>query len=158
MKKIIIIACLLILFTSSFAFAQSERRGTIIGTFGIGIGLSTTVETKMQIPVIFDLNLVSKTGFTLCFTNVIGIDGRGFPSQNILIGAGYHFMRDRWNVGGALFVSPMAADLMFGGKINSSYYFFNDIGITGILMHRRTTGITWDISMFDLFAGISIRL
>ena len=158
MKKVIMISCILVLSISSFTFAESERNGTIIGTFGLGIGSSTTVETKAQFSMVFDLNLISRTGFTICFTNVIGLDGRGFPSQNILIGAGYHFMRDNWNVGGALLFSPMSMDLIYAGKINGSYFFTNDIGITGILMHRRSTGVTWEISMFDLFIGASIRL
>ena len=158
MKKVIIISCILVFFSSSLAFAQSERSGTIIGTFGLGIGFSTTVETKAQFSMVFDLNLISRTGFTICFSNVIGLDGRGFPSQNILIGAGYHYMRDKWNVGGALLFSPMSMDFMFGGKVNGSYFFSNDIGITGILMHRRSANITWEMSMFDLFIGASIRL
>jgi hypothetical protein len=155
MKKAIIIFILVLL--PSLAFAQSERNGTIIGTFGLGIGSITTVETEVKVSLAFDLNLISRTGFTLCFTDIIGVGGGGF-SQNILFGAGYNFLRDKWYIGGALLFSPTAMDLIIAGKINGGYFFTDDIGITGILMYRQTTGISWDLSMFDVFVGVSVRL
>jgi hypothetical protein len=55
-------------------------------------------------------------------------------------------------------IGSITKDLLFAGKINGTYYFTDDIGVTGILMYRRTTDINWYLSMFDVFAGISIRL
>jgi len=157
MKKIIIF-CLLVFLASSFVFAQDEKTGAITGMFGLGLGYSTIVETAPQFSFVFDLNLISKTGFSLSFTDVIGLrnSGGGGFTQNILFGAGYHYLRDKWNVGGAFLVSPTAMDIMFAGKINGSYY-FGDIGITGVLLYRWTAGITWEMSMFDVFIGPSIR-
>ena len=160
MKKVIIISCILVLFSSALVFAQSERKGTLIGTFGIGGGFSTTIQTAPQISLMVDLNLISKKGFTVCFADAAGIRF-SIPiafSQHIMLGAGYHYMKDRWNIGGALLFSPMSGDLLLAGKINGSYYFTDDIGVTGIIMYRQTANINWQLSMFDVFAGISIRL
>ena len=62
-----------------------------------------------------------------------------------------------WNVGGAFILAPTIFDVMLGGKINFGYYFTDDIGIAGIITYRQTAGITSVMSMFDVFAGISIR-
>jgi len=156
MKKIIVF-CILILVSSS-AFSQSERQGTIIGTFGLGASFNTTVETKMLFSLLFDLNLISRAGFTLCLTDVIGFSFAGDFSQNILFGAGYHYMKDKWNIGGALLFSPTAQDMLIAGKIDGGYYFTDNIGITGILLYGRTTGMGWDLSLFSIYAGISVRL
>ena len=162
MKKIFIFLSLLFLFSFSFVFAQSERRGTFIGTFGMGGGFKTTIETVGQLSSIFDLNFISKAGFTLCTTNIISLSipmtGVG-ASQNILFGAGYHYMiDDKWIVGGALLASPIITDLLLAGKINGSYFFTDNIGVTGIVTYRSSVGITWDLAMFDVFAGVSIKL
>ena len=71
MKKVIILSCIPILI-SSYAFTQSERKGTVIGALGLGASVNTTVETKTQISMLFDLNLISKAGFTLCLTDLMG--------------------------------------------------------------------------------------
>jgi hypothetical protein len=156
MKKIIIVSCLFVLLSPSLAFAQSDRSGTIEGTFGIGAGFYRMVDTSVQLSMIFDLNIISKTGFTICLTNVIGLQERALFFQNIMIGAGYQYLRDNWSVGGALLFSPMAFDFMLGGTIYGRYFFSCDIGITGMILYRRTVAM-WDMSMFDIFAGITIR-
>ena len=157
MKTIIIFYCILVLI-SSYAFTQSERKGTVIGTLGIGASVNTTVETKTLISLQFDLNLISKAGFTLCLTDVMGFSFAGDFSQNILFGAGYHYMMDKWNIGGSLLFSPTAQDMIIAGKIDGGYYFTDNIGITGIMMYGQTTGLGWDLSMFNIFAGVSIKL
>jgi hypothetical protein len=157
MKKAIIFSCILVLI-SSYAFAQSEKKGTVIGTLGLGASVNTTVETKTLISLLFDLNLISKAGFTLCLTDVMGFTFGGSFSQNIMFGAGYHYMRDKWNIGGALLFSPTAQDMIIAGKIDGGYYFTDNIGITGIMMYGQTTGLGWDLSMFNIHAGVSIKL
>ena len=159
MKKALITFCLLVILSSSFVFAQNEKNVNIIGTFGMGGGFISTIETFPQMSWIFDLNLISKSGFTLSTTNVINlrVPVTG-PAHTILFGMGYHYIQEKWNIGGALLISPVISDLIISGKINGSYYFFNDIGITGIVMYRQTAGISWDLTMFDVFAGVSIRL
>ena len=158
MKKIIIISCIIALLSASLAFAENERNGNIIATIGFGAGSTTRVQTESNISFILDLNFISKTGFTICSTNIVGIHpAGGVSSQHIMFGAGYHFMRNRWNIGGAFLVSPLSMDVLFGGKINGSFFLTDDIGITGIFLHRRSGGITWEMSMFDVFVGASIR-
>jgi hypothetical protein len=158
MKKAILLSCVFILI-STFAFAQSGKNGTIIGTFGLGPFFNTTVETKTMVSMLFDLNLISKAGFTLNLADVIGFSFSGDFSQNILLaGIGYHYMRDKWNIGGTLLCSPTAIDMIISGKIDGGYYFTDTIGITGILMYGQTTGLGWDFSMFNIYAGISVRL
>ena len=157
MKKVIIFSCILI-FISSYAFAQSEKKGTVIGTLGIGASVNTTVETKTLISMLFDLNLISKAGFTLCLTDVMGFSFAGDFSQNIMFGAGYHYLKDKWNIGGVLLLSPTAQDMIITGKIDGGYYFTDNIGITGIMMYGQTTGLGWDLSMVNIFAGVSIKL
>ena len=159
MKKVIIFSGLLILLSSAGALAQDERKGTITATLGFGIGFSTTVETATQLSVILDLNFISRTGFTLGLDNTWSYrGGAAGPTQNIMLGAGYTFIRDDWNIGGMFTISPTAFDLLLGGKIKGGYYFTDDIGVTGIIMYRRIAGIFSDhLSMFDVFIGPSIR-
>jgi len=159
MKKTIIIFCLLVLLSSSLAFAQSEKKGTFIGTFGIGGGVGTIVETVGQFSFIFDLSLINQTGITLCLTDIVNIrSGALGPSQNIMFGIGYTYMIDEWIIGGTLLAAPTAQDLLLGGKISGGYFFSNNIGVTGTLTYRQTVGIVSDMSMFDAFAGISINI
>ena len=157
MKKLFLFFAM-VLICYSFAFAQSEKNGTIIGTFGLGASINTTVETKTLISMMFDLNLISKAGFTLCFTDVIGFSFNGDFSQNIMFGVGYHYMAEKWYLGGALLFSPTALDMIIAGKINGGYFFTENIGITGILMYGQTTGLGWELSLFNIFAGVSVRL
>jgi hypothetical protein len=157
MKKLIVFFIFFIL-SSSFAFAQNEREGTIIGTFGVGIGVGTVVETASQFSFLFDLNLINRTGFTICLTNIVSVrSGALGPSQNLMFGVGYYCIRDSWNIGGAIIAAPTSQDLLLGGKINGGYYFLNNIGVTGTIIYRQTIGIVSDLSMFDAFAGISLR-
>jgi hypothetical protein len=160
MKKVIIFFCILVVLPSFLAFAQIEMEGTgtIIGTFGLGVGVGTIVETASQFSFLFDLNLINKTGFTICLTNIVNVrSGALGPSQNLMFGAGYYYMRNKWNIGGAIIAAPTSQDLLLGGKINGGYYFSNNIGVTGTLIYRQTIGIVSDLSMFDAFAGISLR-
>ena len=144
--------------SSSFAFAQSERKGAITATFGIGGGFGTIAETAGQFSFLFDLNLINKTGFTLCLTNIVSTrSGSLGPSQNLMFGLGYHYLRDNWNIGGAIIAAPASQDILLGGKINGGYYFTNNIGVTGIVTYRQTAGIVSDMFMFDIFAGVSLR-
>jgi len=157
MKKVIIFSCILILF-SSYVFAQGEKKGTVMATLGIGASVNTTVETKKLISMLFDLNLVGKAGFTLCLTDVMGFTFGGDFSQNIFFGGGYHYMTDKWNIGGSFLFSPTVQDMIIAGKIDGGYYFTDNIGITGIIMYGQTTGLGWDLSMFNIYAGVSIKL
>jgi len=111
-------------------------------------------------------NITWHGGANSTFCTYIGFDtivsarqGALGPSQNLMFGAGYTFMRDNWYVGGALIAAPTTMDLMLGGKINGGYFFTNDLGVTSIVTYRRTAGISGGglLSMFDVFAGISIR-
>ena len=160
MKKAVIISCLLVLLSSSMVFAQSEKKGTIIGTFGIGGGVGTVVETASQLSFILDLNLINQTGLTLCLTNIVSVrSGALGPTQNAMFGIGYTYIRDKWNIGGTVIAAPTSQDLLLGGKINGGYFFANDLGVTGTITHRRTVGISDGglLTMVDVFAGISIR-
>ena len=75
-----------------------------------------------------------------------------------MFGAGYHYMGDKWNIGGALLFSPTTQDMIIAGKIDGGYYFTDNIGITGIMMYGQTTELGWDLSMFNIYAGVSIKL
>jgi hypothetical protein len=158
MKKAIIILLTMFFLFPSLAFAQNERMGSIIGTLGMGIAARTTVETEALGSVIFDLNLIHKTGFTLCLTDVTVFSAAG-TSRYLMPGTGYNYLRDKWSIGGAVLVAPMAGDIMIAGKLNGGYFFSNNIGITGILMYSGVVGLmSYDFSMFNAFAGVSVRL
>ena len=157
MKKVIVIFCLMFFLSYSLAFAQSEKKGTITATFGIGAGFYTILETTPQFSFLLDLNVISKTGFTLCLTDIISVHSN-MSSQNIMFGAGYNYIRDKWNIGGTIIASPTLYDLMLGAKINGGYYLTDDIGVNGIVIYRRTAGLgVSDFSMFDAFAGVSVK-
>ena len=158
MKKAIIILCIMFMFSPSLAFAQKERMGTIIGTLGMGVASRNTVEPETLGSFIFYLNLIHKTGFTLCYTDITAFSGAG-TSHYLMPGAGYNYIRDKWNIGGTILIAPMAGDIMLAGKINGGYFFHNYIGITGILMYSGVVGLmSYDFSMFNAFVGVSIRL
>ena len=158
MKKAIIILCVMVSLSSSLAFAQNERTGTIIGTLGVGIASRNTVEPEMLGSVIFDLSLIHKTGLTLCLTDVTTFSVAG-TSRYLMPGVGYNYMRDKWNIGGTVLVAPMAGDIMIAGKINGGYFFSNNIGLTAILMYSGVAGLmSYDFSMLNAFVGLSIRL
>ena len=157
MKKAIFISCVMVLLSSSLAYAQSESKGTIIGTLGAGVAFRTTVEPETLGSIIFDLSLIHKTGFTLCLTDVT-VFGAAGVSRYLMPGAGYHYMRDKWNIGGAFLAAPMAGDILIAGKINGAYYFSNNIGITGAFLYSRVGGfMDYDFSMFNIMTGVSIR-
>jgi len=156
MKKVIISFMMFLVF-SSFVFAQSERMGSITGTLGMGIASRKTVEQEALGSVIFDINLINKTGLTLSFTDVTAFGIAG-TSRYLMPGAGYNFMRDRWSIGTVIHVTPMAGDIMISGKINGGYYFSNHIGITGTLMYGKVAGLQgYEFSMFNAFLGVSTR-
>jgi hypothetical protein len=91
MKKVFIVSCLLWLLSASMVFAQSDKSGAIIGTFGPGGGFTETVETTGMFSFVFDLDLISKAGVTLGFTDVAGFSSAlGWVSQNIMFGGGCH--------------------------------------------------------------------
>jgi len=157
MKKAIFL-CVMVLLFSSLAFAQNEKKAAIIGTLGMGIASRTTVEQETLGSVIFDLNLIIPSGFTLSFTDVSAFSAAG-ASRYLMPGTGYNYMRDKWNVGIAIHFAPMAGDLLIAGKINGGYYFTDHLGITGLLMYSRVAGLMGvDFSMFNAFAGVSTRL
>jgi len=159
MKKVIIFSCILFL-PASIVFAQNERRGTIVGTFGLGGGFSKTVETTGMFSFAFDLNLISKAGVTLSFTDVAGFSSAlGWVSQNIMFGGGYHYMRDKWNVGLSIIICPTGMDMLIGGKIDGGYFFTGNIGLTGILVYSRTlVNANYEMSLFNAFMGVSVRI
>jgi len=158
MKKVVIFLCIMVLISSSLVFAQSEKKGAFIGTLGMGIALRTTVELETLGSVILDLNLISKIGFTICYTDIM-VFGIAGTSRYIMPGAGYNYMRDKWNVGAAVLFAPMAGDLLIAGKINGGYFFTNNIGLSGIFTYCRVAGMMgYDFSMFNVFAGVSIRI
>jgi hypothetical protein len=140
-------------------FAQGERNGTIIGTFGLGGGFTETVETTGMFSFVFDLNLISKAGVTLSFTDVAGFSSAlGWVSQNILFGGGYQYMRDKWNVGLSILLCPTGMDMLIGGKIDGGYYFTDNIGLTGVLVYSRTlVNAHYEMSLFNVFMGVSVR-
>jgi hypothetical protein len=67
-------------------------------------------------------------------------------------------MRDKWNIGGGLLFSPTAQDMIIAVKIDGGYYFTDNIGIIGIMMYGQTTSLGWDLSMFNIYAGVSIKI
>jgi hypothetical protein len=140
-------------------FAQSERSGAIIGTFGLGGGFTKTVETTGMFSFAFDLNLISKAGVTLSLIDIAGFSSAlGWVSQNIMLGGGYHYMRDKWNVGLSILLCPTGMDVLIGGKIDGGYYFTDNIGLTGVLVYSRTmVNAHYDMSMFNAFLGVSVR-
>ena len=78
MKKIITITLLLIVLSSSLAFAQNERKGTVIGIFGIGGGFGTIVETTGHFSGILDLNFISNSPYAKARNSITWKDGKGY--------------------------------------------------------------------------------
>jgi len=98
MKKVIIISCMMVLLSSSLVFSQSEKKGTIMGTLGMGVAFRTTVELETLGSVIFDISLISKPGLALCYTDVTVFSSAG-TSRYIMPGAGYDYIREKWHIG-----------------------------------------------------------
>ena len=67
--------------------------------------------------------------------------------------------RNRYrNLWSGRFFSPTTQDMIIAGKVDGGYYFTDNIGITEIIMYGQTTGLGWDLSLFNIYTGISIRL
>jgi hypothetical protein len=133
MKKVFIVSCVLLLLSVSVVFAQTNKNGAVLGTFGLGGGFTKTVETTGMFSFLFDLNLISKAGVTLSFTDVAGFSSvLGWVSQNIMFGGGYHYMRDKWSVGLSILLCP----LVYPRTLVNAHY---------------------DMSRLNAFMGVSVR-
>jgi hypothetical protein len=63
------------------------------------------------------------------------------------------------NVGLSIVLCPTAMDMLMGGKIDGGYYFTDNIGLTAVFVYLRTlTNAYYEMSMFNAFAGVSVRL
>jgi hypothetical protein len=139
-------------------FSEEIKSGSIIGNFMIGG--STISSDGYGVGVVFtgfDIDLISKGGVQLTFGDMVNVNFENGVYQNLYFGCGYHFVKDKFHVGGSLiFVPDGNIDLMLGTKIDGGYFFTKNLGISALLLF--SGGIMHKYILFGGGLGMTIRI
>ena len=120
-------------------------------------------DTAASWPLIFDLKLISRFKFGLTFGDLLTISmNRGYQDANhVYFGLSYAHAIKRWELGASLIVFPVyiTDDELIAGKIDASYWFVTNTGVTRSAVCGGTTG--WAdtrVVLFAVLAGISVKI
>jgi hypothetical protein len=154
MKKKLLVVVLLGMF--SILMGQ-EKSGAIIGTFGLGQSFYTENGNENDFNSIsFDVDVISSTGFSLAFVDLINCKTVGNSFQNIYVGLGYNFLKESFRLGLAGITSDFGSNILLGVKADATYWFQKDLGVTGSVIYG--TVITEKMQVMDIHGGVSIRI
>jgi hypothetical protein len=126
---------------------------------------NSTYDATLSWPLIFDMKLISRFGFGFTFGDMLTISmNRNYQDANHLyFGFSYvHSINNLWDIGASLIVFPVyiTDDDLVAGKIDVSYWFLKDIGLTVSTIFGGTTG--WSrvqVLFFNVLSiGISIKI
>jgi len=137
---------------------QSDRSGHIMGNFILGGSsiMSGGYGTEFAVAG-FDLDLISKERIQLTFGYLVNISFEYGIYQNLYFGAGYHFVQDKYHIGGSLVFLPDGnVDVLTGAKAEGGYFFTKNLGISAIVLFAH--GIMNDYMIFAGGMGLTIRL
>ncbi|MDR1902905.1 MAG: hypothetical protein LBQ88_11565 [Treponema sp.] len=153
--KIVFVSLVLMLVCAAGTFAQ-ERKGYIKPTFGLGFGSASGGGSSISgMAMSFDVDFVNSIGVTLGVQNIFLFSDLGLNLHPF--GAGYTYDADNWSVGGKLMAVPTSlVDGGFGFDVNGSYWFNENIGLTGIIdLYFGTAGNGGTV--FSLRVGVSTK-
>ncbi|GMO46460.1 MAG: hypothetical protein Ta2G_01630 [Termitinemataceae bacterium] len=180
---------------SQNADKKTERNGYIVGTFSTGFGINpgfgvsmkgnfgTCVEwikggtvdwavgvkepedTTTSWPLEFDLKIISKFGFGLCFGDLltISMNYRYYDNNHLYFGLSYVYPIYKFDIGASLIVFPVyiLGDELIAGKIDVSYWFNNTIGISLSTVFGGTTDLVYwnnvQAFLFSAVLGVSVK-
>lgn len=151
-------ALLFVMFFGISLFSQENNSGSIIGNFVIGGStVSNSGYSTGFVSIGFDIDLVSKAGLQLTFGDTVNISFENGIYQNIYFGAGYHFVKEKYHIGGSLvFIPDGNIDILVGAKVDGGYLFTKNIGISALLLF--TGGVMNVYSLFNGGLGLTIRI
>jgi hypothetical protein len=139
-------------------FSQEKKSGSIIGNLMIGGSMISSDGYGVGFVCTgFDIDLISKEGLQLTFGNMVNVSVENGVYQNMYFGTGYHFVKEKFHVGGSLVVVPDGnIDLLIGAKADGGYFFTKNIGISALLLFAG--GVMHDYILFGGGLGITLRI
>ncbi|GHT79794.1 hypothetical protein FACS1894130_09660 [Spirochaetia bacterium] len=159
MKKVTFgFVVLLTLLLGTTVFSQEKKTASIIGN--LIIGGSSIMSDGYDVGFVstgFDVDLISTKGVQLTFGYLVNINFEYGIYQNLYLGAGYHFVRDTYHVGGSLVILPDGnVDVLIGSKAEGGYFFTGNLGISAIMLFAH--GVMNEYMIFSGGLGLTIRL
>jgi hypothetical protein len=122
-----------------------------------------TKDMTVSLPLIFDIKLISKFGFGFTFGDLltISMNWNYQDANHLYFGFSYIYSLKRWDFGASLLVFPLyiVDDELIAGKIDVSYWFIKNVGVTISAMFGGTTG--WSdvrVLLFSGVVGISVKI
>jgi len=159
MKKFLLVFAVLMLVGMGNLFAEeSPSTGYIKPTYNLGF-VSTSFEDVSEIltAIGLEVDFVAANGLTFGIQNILAWETDFGLFNMINFGIGYTYNADGWCVGGKLMTLPH--EFMDGGmgiSVNGTYWFWENIGFTGIMDAGFGVG-AYSWSTFSLRVGISAK-
>jgi hypothetical protein len=147
-----------LIFIGTNVFSQEIDKGSIIGNilFGSSGVLNENYNTGFFYTG-FDIDLISKEGVQLTFGQIVNISMEIGVFQNFYLGLGYHYVKNKYHVGGSLVLIPDGnMDGLIGIKANGGYFFTNNLGISANLIYAHAVMNTYMLLTGGV--GLTIRL
>jgi hypothetical protein len=155
---IIILIIIFGLFIGTNTFSQETDKGCIIGN--IVLGGSSIINEGYNTGFFyagFDIDLISKEGIQLTFGQIVNISMEIGVFQNFYLGLGYHFVKNKYHVGGSLVLIPDGnLDGLIGIKANGGYFFTNNLGISTNILFAHGVQNKYMLLLGGI--GLTIRL
>ncbi|GHV32421.1 hypothetical protein AGMMS4952_22750 [Spirochaetia bacterium] len=149
---------LLALLLGTTVFSQEKKTGSIIGNIIIGGAVISSDGYDVGFVCTgFDVDLISKEGLQLTFGDMVNVSIENGVYQNLYFGLGYHFLKEKFHVGGSLiFVPDGNTDMLIGAKADGGYFFTKNIGISALLLFAG--GVMHDYILLGGGLGLTVRL
>ena len=139
-------------------FAQETGKGCIIGNIVLGgSGIISEGYNTGFFYTGFDIDLVSVEGIQITFGHIVNISMKIGVFQNFYPGLGYHFVKDKYHIGGSLILIPDGnMDGLIGIKANGGYFFTKNLGISTNIIFAH--GVMNQYMLLSGGMGLTIRL
>jgi hypothetical protein len=166
-------AALALVCAADGVYAQ-QAKTSLVGTLTLGVGNDSvyapgeSVKTALWLPFGFDLKIISRYGAGLAAGDVLYFSMNMFNSNEDMnhpyFGLGYWYFWKKWMVGAALlcfpvYIADVPADELIAGKLEGSYFFLDEIGVTLQFIFGGTSGWSptrdWHVSSA---LGISMKI
>jgi hypothetical protein len=167
-KKAYIVGTFLTGFGEHFDGITAQGTGTCVewidgGTVNWSNLKKSTNDITVSLPLAFDIKLISRFGLGFTFGDFLTISmNKDYQDTNHLyFGLSYIYSLKRWDIGASLIVFPVYIedDELVAGRVDASYWFIKNIGITMSTMFGGTTG--WSdvrVLVFSVLVGISLKI
>jgi hypothetical protein len=152
-KKTFFVVLLLAVLVVGGISAQ-EKKGYIKPTFGVGF---FTADSISGAALSLDVDFVNRFGLTLGLQDLMAWNSGEGIINPVGFGVGYTYDGRKWSLGGKLMVMPFEVleDGAIGFDINGTYWFTENLGITGIMDIDFLT--EYDTTLFSMRVGVSLK-